>query len=44
MSTHLTSDVELWQNSLDGDDRAFASLFDRHKDRVFRHCVGMSGS
>jgi RNA polymerase sigma-70 factor (ECF subfamily) len=31
------SDEGLWLRSLGGDGDAFASLFDRHRDRVFRH-------
>ncbi len=27
----------LWERSLRGDGRAFGALFDRHRDRVFRH-------
>lgn len=30
-------DEVLWQRSRAGDDEAFALLFDRHRDRVFRH-------
>lgn len=29
-------DADLWARSLRGDGRAFAGLFDRHRDRVFR--------
>lgn len=32
------SDAALWQRVLDGDGRSFGTLFDRHRDRVFRHC------
>jgi RNA polymerase sigma factor (sigma-70 family) len=30
-------DGALWQRSQDGDGEAFGLLFDRHRDRVFRH-------
>jgi RNA polymerase sigma factor (sigma-70 family) len=33
----VTSDELLWSRSLNGDGAAFASLFDLHRDRVFRH-------
>ena len=32
-----TSDELLWRRSLAGDGEAFGLLFDRHRDRVFRH-------
>ncbi|WP_137845830.1 RNA polymerase sigma factor [Microbacterium sp. 2FI] len=31
------SDAELWANVLDGDERAFGALWDRHRDRTLRH-------
>jgi RNA polymerase sigma-70 factor (ECF subfamily) len=33
----VESDEALWRRSLDGDGEAFGGLFDRHRDRVFRH-------
>jgi RNA polymerase sigma factor (sigma-70 family) len=33
----VESDESLWRRSLDGDGEAFGGLFDRHRDRVFRH-------
>jgi RNA polymerase sigma factor (sigma-70 family) len=33
----VESDEGLWCRSLDGDGEAFGGLFDRHRDRVFRH-------
>lgn len=30
---------QLWTRSLDHDSRAFAAIFDLHRDRVFRHVV-----
>lgn len=36
-STDSEADGELWARSLAGDEQAFATLFDRHVDRVHRH-------
>jgi RNA polymerase sigma factor (sigma-70 family) len=33
----VESDEALWHRSLAGDGEAFGGLFDRHRDRVFRH-------
>lgn len=33
------SDDEIWQRLLSGDERAFGLIWDRHRDRVFRHLV-----
>jgi RNA polymerase sigma-70 factor (ECF subfamily) len=33
----VESDEALWRGSIDGDGEAFGALFDRHRDRVFRH-------
>lgn len=30
---------QLWAAALGGDGEAFGLVFDRHKDRVFRHCL-----
>ncbi|MEV4774314.1 RNA polymerase sigma factor [Microbacterium sp. LWH12-1.2] len=38
------SDVVLWSRALDGDDRAFAVLFDRHAERVHRHARRFSAN
>ncbi|NWL27466.1 sigma-70 family RNA polymerase sigma factor [Paenarthrobacter ureafaciens] len=32
-----SQDSGLWSRSLEGDGVAFGTLFDRHRDRVFRH-------
>lgn len=37
-------DAALWAASLDGDSRAFATLFARHRDRVFRSAARLTGS
>jgi RNA polymerase sigma factor (sigma-70 family) len=31
------NDAVLWTRALTGDERSFGELFDRHRDRVFRH-------
>ena len=31
------TDPQLWERVLGGDSRAFGLIFDRHRDRVFRH-------
>lgn len=38
------SDEALWGRAVKGDGEAFGLLFDRHRDRVFRHCVRLVGS
>lgn len=35
-------DADLWARSLRGDGRAFAGLFDRHRDRVFRSVLRLA--
>jgi RNA polymerase sigma factor (sigma-70 family) len=39
MGTRIVNEVELWTRARADDGRAFASLFDQHRDRVFRHCL-----
>lgn len=34
----------LWRRSLDGDGEAFGVLFDRHRDRVYRHACRVTRS
>src|SRR6476661_9649347 len=34
----------LWSRSLQGDGGAFGALYDRHRDRVFRHAYRLSGN
>lgn len=36
-------DEHLWGRSREGDAEAFAVLFDRHRDRVFRHARRLAG-
>ncbi len=36
-------DARLWEKSLQGDGAAFGLLFDRHRDRVFRHAYRLAG-
>ncbi|GAA5189491.1 RNA polymerase sigma factor [Arthrobacter gyeryongensis] len=36
-------DDGLWTRSLKGEGEAFGVLFDRHRDRVFRHAYRLSG-
>lgn len=36
-------DDGLWTRSLEGDGAAFGMLFDRHRDRVFRHAYRVCG-
>jgi RNA polymerase sigma-70 factor (ECF subfamily) len=36
-------DGGLWARSLEGEGEAFGLLFDRHRDRVFRHAYRLSG-
>jgi DNA-directed RNA polymerase specialized sigma24 family protein len=38
------SDEELWQRVVRGDGEAFGVVFDRHRDRILRHCVQLVGS
>ncbi|QHK20691.1 sigma-70 family RNA polymerase sigma factor [Pseudarthrobacter psychrotolerans] len=34
----------LWSRSLNGDGEAFGVLYDRHRDRVFRHAYRLAGN
>jgi len=38
------ADAAQWTRSLEGDGDAFGVLFDRHRDRVFRHACRLVGS
>ena len=39
-----TGDEGLWSRSLRGDGEAFGALYDRHRDRVFRHAYRLAGN
>ncbi|WP_229785020.1 RNA polymerase sigma factor [Paenarthrobacter histidinolovorans] len=39
-----SQDAGLWARSLAGDGAAFGALFDRHRDRVFRHAYRLCGN
>jgi RNA polymerase sigma-70 factor (ECF subfamily) len=36
------NDEPLWRRSLSGDGEAFGAIFDRHRDRVFRHACRLA--
>lgn len=44
MGNNDRDDGELWSRSLAGDGDAFGVLYDRHRDRVFRHAYRLSGN
>lgn len=39
MRSAEATDSECWASALQGDGDAFGALFDRHRDRVFRHSL-----
>jgi RNA polymerase sigma factor (sigma-70 family) len=39
-----TDEGRLWSRSLRGEGDAFGALYDRHRDRVFRHAYRLSGN
>lgn len=39
-----SEDDGVWARSLKGEGEAFGELFDRHRDRVFRHAYRLSGA
>ena len=39
MDTGVVNEVEVWTRACANDGRAFTSLFDTHRDRVFRHVL-----
>lgn len=43
MGNIAAKDDRLWARSLQGEGEAFGALFDRHRDRVFRHAFRLSG-
>lgn len=44
MGNMESDDDGLWTRSLNGEGDAFGVLFDRHRDRVFRHAYRLSGN
>ncbi|MHA7247426.1 RNA polymerase sigma factor [Arthrobacter tecti] len=42
MGTPGQDDSVLWQSSRKGDGEAFGALFDRHRDRVYRHACRLT--
>ena len=39
MMTTIADETALWSRARSGDGRAFAALFDAHRDRAFRHAL-----
>lgn len=39
MMTSIADETALWSRARSGDGRAFAALFDAHRDRAFRHAL-----
>lgn len=44
MGSIETGDEGLWRQSLLGQGEAFGALYDRHRDRVFRHAYRLCGN
>ena len=44
MDTDAGMESELWNRSLGGDSSAFGELFDKHRDRIFRHAFRLVGN
>lgn len=44
MSTPPTDDTEVWNRALAKEPSAYAELFDRHSQRVYRRALGMLGN
>ncbi|WP_162850721.1 RNA polymerase sigma factor [Amnibacterium kyonggiense] len=42
--TTITDETALWSRARSGDGRAFAALFDAHRDRAFRHALRLVAS
>jgi RNA polymerase sigma-70 factor (ECF subfamily) len=40
----VESDQGIWERVLRGEGRAFGELWDRHRDRVFRHALRLVGN
>jgi RNA polymerase sigma-70 factor (ECF subfamily) len=44
MMTTIADETALWSRARSGDGRAFAALFDAHRDRAFRHALRLAAS
>jgi RNA polymerase sigma-70 factor (ECF subfamily) len=44
MMTTIADETALWSRARSGDGRAFAALFDAHRDRAFRHVLRLVAS
>jgi RNA polymerase sigma-70 factor (ECF subfamily) len=44
MMTSIADETALWSRARSGDGRAFAALFDGHRDRAFRHALRLVAS
>lgn len=44
MGSVQTGDEGLWRRSLLGEGDAFGALYDRHRDRIFRHAYRLCGN
>ncbi|MFD0900265.1 RNA polymerase sigma factor [Actinomadura sediminis] len=44
MNPHTPTDAELWRRARDGDEHAFAVLFDRHARTVYNYCFRRTAS
>ena len=44
MMATIAEETALWSDARAGDGRAFAALFDLHRDRAFRHALRLVGS
>jgi RNA polymerase sigma factor (sigma-70 family) len=44
MGNPENDEARLWSRSLSGDGDAFGVLYDRHRDRVFRHAYRLAGN
>jgi RNA polymerase sigma factor (sigma-70 family) len=44
MMTSIADETALWSRARTGDGRAFAALFDTHRDRAFRHALRLVAS
>ncbi|WP_075201393.1 RNA polymerase sigma factor [Leucobacter japonicus] len=43
MEAEVRVEAEAWQQAVGGSAEAFGVIFDRHRDRVYRHCLRMLG-